>query len=128
MVSTKWGYRCAPTHFKARSVRAAPRKGSFMFRNSGASLNPIRFLAACMLVGAAANVPAQAPQDSSATAVEFPSAPSRQSHLGGAPFLPNSFGDLSRVGNTDQVPDSGQETPPADDPQLTMFPHKEGGR
>ena len=99
-----------------------------MFRNSGAPLNTIRFLAACMLLGAAANVPAQAPQDSSATAVEFPSAPILQSHLGGAPLLPNSFGDSSWVGNTDQVPDSGQETPPADDPQLTMFPHKEGGR
>src|SRR5580704_8522163 len=95
-----------------------------MFRNSGASLNPIRFLAACTLLAAAAIASAQAPQDSSATAVEFPSAPVLTSHLTVVPLIRDSFG----FDSTDQAPESSQENPPADDPQLTMFPHQEGGR
>jgi hypothetical protein len=103
-----------------------------MFRNSGASLNPIRFLAACMVLATAANVWAQAPPDSSDVAVELPSAPALQSHLGGGPLFRNSSRDSawdsSWFQTTDQAPVSGQENPPIDDPPATMFPHPEGGR
>jgi len=99
-----------------------------MFRNPGAFLNPIRYLAGCALLAAAANASAQAPPDSSATAVEFPSAPVVQSHLTATPLILNSAWDVCGFGSTDQASDSGQGNPPADDPQLTIFPHREGGR
>jgi hypothetical protein len=72
----------------------------------------------------AAGATAQAPLDSTADSAELPSAPVEQSRLSAAPLM----GGWSWFGITDQVPDSAEETTPADDPQLTMFPHPEGGR
>ncbi len=99
-----------------------------MFRNSSASLNPIRILAACTLLAAASNAFPQAPPESHTAVVEFPSAPALQSHLGGGRLFRNSSWDTSWFENTGQAPDSGQENQPTDDPPATMFPHREGGR
>ena len=99
-----------------------------MFRNSGSSMNLIRFLAACTVLAATASVWAQVAPDSSSNFFEFPPAPVLRSLLTAAPLLRDSAEDASGFGIIDQVPDSGQEDPPGDDSQLTMFPHPEGGR
>jgi hypothetical protein len=99
-----------------------------MFRNSGASLNLLRLLAACTLLATAAGAPAQAPPNSSANSVELPPAPVLQSRFTAFALIRDSAEDAFGFGTADQVSNSAPEDPPADDPQLTMFPHPEGGR
>jgi hypothetical protein len=95
-----------------------------MFRNSGAFLNLSCLLVVCTLLAVAANASPETPPVSSPTSVELPSAPVLQSRFTAAPFIRASCWSE----RSDQGPAVAQENAPADDPPLTMFPHREGGQ